>query len=48
MDRGLFCLAGPLELNMSCLRTVDESVQRHSQLLPGETSYIDFVGRYLI
>ena len=33
---------------ISCLRTVDESVQRHSELVPGETSYLDFVSRHMI
>ena len=30
-----------------CLRTVDESVLRHSQFRPGETSYLDFVSDYV-
>ena len=29
------------------LRTVDESVRRHSQLKPGEKSYLQFVGPYV-
>jgi hypothetical protein len=29
------------------LRTVDESVRRHSNLSPGETSYLDFVRPYV-
>jgi len=29
------------------LRTVDESVRRHSDLKPGETEYLDFVQQYV-
>jgi hypothetical protein len=29
------------------LRTVDESVRLHSNLSPGETSYLDFIGDYV-
>jgi hypothetical protein len=29
------------------LRTVDDSVRRHSNLAPGETSYLDFVRQYV-
>jgi hypothetical protein len=30
------------------LRTVDQSVRRHSSLAPGETSYLDFVQDYVL
>jgi hypothetical protein len=29
------------------LRTVDDSVRRHSNLSPGETSYLDFIQSYI-
>jgi hypothetical protein len=31
----------------ACLRTVDDSVERHSNLRPGETSYLSFIENYV-
>ena len=33
---------------IACIRTVDESVRRHSALAPEETSYLDFVSQYVM
>jgi len=37
----------PDDIWIAGLRTVDESVRRHSNLSPGETSYLDFVRDYV-
>jgi hypothetical protein len=33
---------------ISCLRTVQESVRRHSRLAPAETGYLDFVSQFVM
>jgi hypothetical protein len=38
----------PDDIWVAGLRTVDDSVRRHSSLLPGEKSYLDFVDGYLV
>jgi hypothetical protein len=38
----------PEDIWITCLRTVDESVRRHSMLASGETSYLDFVSQYVM
>jgi hypothetical protein len=37
----------PDDIWIAGLRTVDDSVRRHSKLMPGEASYIDFVKGYI-
>jgi hypothetical protein len=37
----------PDEIWIAGLRTVDQSVRRHSSLAPGKTSYLDFVQNYV-
>ena len=38
----------PEEIWLSCLRTVQESVRRHSGLAPMETGYLDFVSQFVM
>jgi hypothetical protein len=37
----------PDDIWIAGLRTVDDSVRRHSRLLPAERSYLDFAGGYV-
>jgi hypothetical protein len=38
----------PDDIWTACLRTVDESVRRHSGLAPKETGYLDFVSQFVM
>jgi hypothetical protein len=43
-----FRLDQPVEVWRDCLRVVRDSVKLHSSLSPGDTSYLNFVGRYVV